>query len=54
MKAVHVGHSSTLQQLILDEACWYLNESSLHEESEYVIVKLIQGSTYIGIWYWVG
>ena len=22
---------------MLDQACWYLNESSLHEESEYVL-----------------
>ena len=34
---------------MLDYACcWYLNESSRHEESEYVII-LIEGSVDIGV-----
>ena len=30
---------------ILDQTCWYLNESSLHEQSEYAMVIMIQGNT---------
>ena len=38
-KAIDIGHS-ILRLVIIDEACWYmyLNESSLYEESEYVIL----------------
>ena len=30
-KAVDLGYSS-IQTLILDQACWYLNERSFHED----------------------
>ena len=46
-KAVDLDHSYTLQPLIWDQAyCWYLNESSLHGEFEYVIIW-IQGSSHV-------
>ena len=42
-KAVDLDHSSTMS--ILYNNIWYLNESAFHEESDYVIIMLIQGST---------
>ena len=38
------GQASTLQPLTLYHTCWYLHESSRHEEFEYVIIPLILGS----------
>ena len=47
-------HYSSLQPLILDLACWYLNASSLHEKFEYKILILIEmnvsGVAYYGTW----
>ena len=37
-----IGHTSILQPLIWHNSCWYLNESSLHQEFEYIIIILIQ------------
>ena len=48
LRKVELDNSFSLQPLILEEACWYLDESSLHEESEYVII-LIQWSTDISV-----
>ena len=39
--------SSTLQLLVLQQACWYLNENSRHNELEYfyyVVITWILGS----------
>ena len=42
-KVVDLYHFYSMELLILDFACWYLNESSLHKESVYVIIASIQG-----------
>ena len=43
-KAVNLDlFSLSLELLILDYACWYLNESSLHEESEYYVIVIVIG-----------
>ena len=47
-KPVDLDHSCSL--FTLDWACWYLNESSLHEEYEYVIIILFRG---IGLWHFL-
>ena len=54
-----VHHSFTLQTMILYQLSTsmlvaYLNESSLHDESEYVIIRLIQESLDIIITLWPG
>ena len=40
-KVVDLDHSSTLQPMIPDRACWYWNERYLYEEFEYVFIILI-------------
>ena len=35
--------------LILDQACWYLNESFIRDEPGYVIIILVEGSTDISV-----
>ena len=39
----------SVELLILDQVCSYLNESSPHLEFEYVMIILIQGSTNISV-----
>ena len=43
-KTIDLDHLFFLKPLILEQAYWYQNESSLHEELEYVIISLIQGN----------
>ena len=43
-------YSTTDFRILKKKTCWYLNESSLHQELEYVIIIVIQGSSDIYSW----
>ena len=51
-KAVDLELLYSLGIFILDQAHWYLNESCLHEESEYVLNHNTE--VHITTWHWEG